>query len=216
MEFNVLCVLSQANVGQAEGAVPVLTARSASTTSSSFRWRSSTATGNPLPFTITAEQYGRFLCEIFDLWWPDRRKVRIRCFDNIAEAVAGQKPGTCTMHETCDSYVVVEYNGDVYPCDFFVEKDWKLGNINTGFLVRDRAPHAALQLRRQEDASRIPSARSANTSRLCHGGCPKFRHGPHGKFEDLDYFCSAYKMIFGKTVEPLRNEVRKLMVQGRI
>jgi uncharacterized protein len=46
---------------------------------------------------------------------------RIRYFDNIAEALAGQKPGNCTMHTTCDSYVVVEYNGDVYPCDFFVE-----------------------------------------------------------------------------------------------
>ena len=83
----------------------------------------------PARYLITAEQYGRFLCETFDLWWPDRRKVRIRFFDNIAEALAGQKPGSCTMHETCDSYVVVEYNGDVFPCDFFVEKDWKLENI---------------------------------------------------------------------------------------
>ena len=44
------------------------------------------------------------------------------------EALAGMHPGTCTMHETCDSYVVVEYNGDIYPCDFFVEGGWKLGD----------------------------------------------------------------------------------------
>ena len=91
--------------------------------------------GQPLPFTITPEECGRFLCEIFDLWWPERRKVRIRYFDNLAEALAGQKPGTCTMHETCDSYAVVEYNGDVYPCDFFVEKDLRIGERQSGFLV---------------------------------------------------------------------------------
>src|SRR6185437_1744886 len=55
--------------------------------------------GTPMPFTIDAEEYGRFLCRIFDLWWPERHLVRIRFFDNIAEALAGQKPGTCTMHE---------------------------------------------------------------------------------------------------------------------
>jgi uncharacterized protein len=70
------------------------------------------------------------MCEIIELWWPERRKVRIRYFDNLAEALAGQVPGNCTMHDSCDSYVVVEYNGDIYPCDFFVEKKWKMGNVN--------------------------------------------------------------------------------------
>src|SRR5207253_1202342 len=60
---------------------------------------------------------------------PEGRKVRVRHLDKTAEGVAGQKPGTCTMNETCDSYVVVEYNGDVYPCDFFVEGAWDLGNV---------------------------------------------------------------------------------------
>ena len=194
VEFNILCVLSQANVRQAARAVQVLSKPRASTTSSSSRWRSSRRMERRCRSPSRREQYGRFLCEIFDLWWPERRKMRIRSFDNIAEALAGQKPGNCTMHETCDSYVVVEFNGDVYPCDFFVESGWKLGNVNRRFLGRDRAPHAPLLLRRQEDALRTPNARSANSSSICHGGCPKCRHGPHGKFDDLDYFCGAYKM----------------------
>jgi radical SAM protein with 4Fe4S-binding SPASM domain len=44
---------------------------------------------------------------------------------------------------------------------------------------------------------------------ICHGGCPKLRQGPNKRFEDLDYFCSAYKMIFAKSVAPLRTEVLK-------
>ncbi len=55
--------------------------------------------GRLLPFSITPEQYGRFLSETFDLWWPERCKVRIRNFDSIAEAIA-QQPSSCTMRET--------------------------------------------------------------------------------------------------------------------
>lgn len=54
-------------------------------------------------FTISGDEYGRFLCGLFDPWWPERRTVRIRYFDNIAEALEGQTPGTCTMHDSCDS-----------------------------------------------------------------------------------------------------------------
>ncbi len=151
VEFNILCVLSQANVERPKELYRFF--RSMGIDNIQFiPLAEFDGAGNPLPFTITPEQYGRFLCETFELWWPERRKVRIRFFDNIAEALAGQKPGNCTMHETCDSYVVVEYNGDVYPCDFFVEGEWKLGNVDARFLARDRAPHAPLQLRFAEDA----------------------------------------------------------------
>lgn len=208
VEFNILCVLSQANIEKPRELYRFY--KELGVDNIQFiPLAEFDGEGNRLPFTITAEQYGRFMCEMFDLWWPDRRKVRIRCFDNIAEAVAGQKPGTCTMHETCDSYVVVEYNGDIYPCDFFVEKDWKLGNVTL-----DSWAEVARRSRRYGFASKKtiahPECQVCEYASLCHGGCPKFRHGPKGKFEDLDYFCSAYKMMYAKTVEPLRKEVVRL------
>ncbi len=160
------------------------------------------------------EQYGRFLLETFDLWWRERRKVRVRFFDNLAEALAGQKPGSCNLHETCDSYCVVEYNGDVYPCDFFVEKDWKLGNITL-----DSWPEISRRQRRYSFAAKKTLPRSecqlCEYLSLCHGGCPKLRHAPQRRFEDLDYFCPAYKMVFAKSLEPLRKEVQKLLAQAR-
>jgi len=212
VEFNVLCVLSQANVGQPKELYRFFRAPDIEHIQfiplSEFD-----GLGQPLPFTITPEQYGRFLCETFDLWWPDRRRVRIRYFDNIAEALAGQKPGTCTMHETCDSYVVVEYNGDVYPCDFFVEEGWKLGNVND-----DSWSEIARRQRRYQFAATktIPHAECqvCEYQSICHGGCPKHRHDQRGQFSDLDYFCSAYKMIFAKAVGPLREEVKRIAGRG--
>lgn len=208
-EFNILCVLSQANVEQPRELYRFF--RSIGAEHLQFiPLAEFHADGTPMPFTITPEQYGRFLCEMFDAWWPDRRKVRIRFFDNLAESLAGMKPGSCTMHETCDSYVVVEYNGDVYPCDFFVESGWKLGNIAV-----DSFPEIARRQRRYSFAMNktLPheECRVCEYQAICHGGCPKFRHGPHRRFEDLDYFCRAYKMIFAKATGPLRREVEKIL-----
>ena len=209
VEFNILCVLSQANVEHPRELYRFFVRELGADNIQYIPLAEFDGAGNRLPFTITPEQYGRFMCETFDLWWPDRRKVRIRCFDNLAEALAGQKPGNCTLHETCDSYVVVEYNGDVYPCDFFVEKDWKLGNIEL-----DSWTEIARRSRRFSFAAKKtiahPECQACEYAGICHGGCPKFRHGPNRSFDDLDYFCGAYKMLFAKTVEPLRKEVAKL------
>ena len=117
------------------------------------------------------------------------------------------------MHESCDSYVVVEYNGDVYPCDFFVESSWKLGNVNA-----DTWREIARRQRRFNFAGKKsiehPECAACEYQSLCHGGCPKFRHGPRHNFEDLDYFCESYKMIFAKSVEPLAEELRRLYPHG--
>ena len=209
VEFNVLCVVSAVNVGLARDVYRFF--RSLGVGHLQFiPLAEFDAAGNPLPFTITAEQYGRFLLELFDVWWPDRRRVRVRFFDNVAEALAGQRPGCCELLETCDSYVVVEYNGDVFPCDFFVESGWKLGNITL-----DSWSEIARRARRYSFAAKktIPHAdcQVCEFQSICHGGCPKLRHGPHGRFEDLDYFCRAYKMIYDRCTAPLRADVAQII-----
>ena len=212
VEFNVLCVLSAANVGRARELYQFF--RGAGVRHIQFIPAAEfDKSGKPLPFSITSEQYGRFLVELFEAWWPDRASMHIRFFDNIAESLAGEKPSTCTMHETCDSYAVVEYNGDVFPCDFFVEKNWKLGNISV-----DSWSEIARRGRRFQFASKKtlshPECRACEYQAICHGGCPKFRVGPHGQFEDLDYFCGAYKMIFARATGPLRAEILRVARSG--
>lgn len=208
VEFNILCVLNRANVDQPKELYRFY--KSLGVDNVQYIPLSEFAPdGTPLPFTITPEQYGRFLCETFDLWWPDRRKFRIRYFDNLAEALAGMRPGTCTMHESCDSYVVVEYNGDVYPCDFFVESQWRLGNV-----MVDSWPEITRRQRRYEfsQTKRIPhpECQRCEWQSICHQGCPKHRHDRYRRFEDLDYFCQAYKMIYARAAGPLTDDLRKL------
>ncbi|HEV3330111.1 MAG TPA: anaerobic sulfatase maturase [Bryobacteraceae bacterium] len=210
VEFNILAVVSQANVRRAlemyrffRGLgleyfqfIPLV----------EFR-----PDGQPEPFAISGEEYGQFLCDLFQAWWPERRTVRIRYFDNIAEALAGQKPSTCTMHQSCDSYAVVEHNGDVYPCDFFVERSWNLGNIHA-----DNWQEIARRAGRRQFASKkiVPHAECSRCEfySICQGGCPSNRHARRSQFEDLDPLCAGYKMIFSKSVGPLTRDLRSLGV----
>jgi uncharacterized protein len=209
VDFNVLCVVSQANAARAAELYRFFRGLGIEHIQY-IPLAEFDPQGDPLPFTIAPEQYGRFLLETFDLWWPERRKVRIRFFDNVAEALAGRPPSNCTMLQTCDSYVVVEYNGDVYPCDFFVESAWKLGNIET-----HSWPEIARRRLRLDFASRKALPRhecaACEYETVCRSGCPKLRHARHGRFEDLDYFCEAYKMIYAKCLDPLRKDVGRLL-----
>jgi uncharacterized protein len=209
VEFNVLCVLSQANVDRPREVYRFF--RSVGVENLQFIPLAEFGPdGSPLPFTVTPQQYGKFLSEMFDLWWPHRRTMRIRFFDNLAEALAGQPAGACTLQECCDSYVVVEFNGDVFPCDFFVEGAWKLGNINQdSFEIIARNVTRNTFARKKQIAN--PACDACEYETLCWRGCPHTRRAQNGRFEDLDYFCEAYKAAFAKAVKPLRAEVRKLL-----
>src|SRR5579862_9003019 len=73
--FNVLCVLSQANVEKPREVYTFF--RSLGIEHMQYIPLAEFGPdGDPLPFSISPAQYGRFMTEIFDLWWPERRKVR--------------------------------------------------------------------------------------------------------------------------------------------
>jgi uncharacterized protein len=209
VQFNVLCVLSQANVAEPEKVYRFF--RSLGVDHIQYIPLSDhDSAGCRLPFTVTPEQYGRFMCDTFDLWWPERRHVRIRCFDNIAEAMAGQRPSNCSMQATCDSYVVVEYNGGVYPCDFFVEKDWLLGNITVNSwteIARSRVRYAFATRK----AALHPACRACEYQSICRGGCPRHRGVVNGSVDGLDYFCPANRTILAKVAGPLADELDYLL-----
>jgi uncharacterized protein len=208
VDVSVLCVVSQANVAHAQDVYHFF--RELGLTNLQFiPIGEFFDDGTPRPSTVHPAEYGQFLIDLFEVWWPDRARVRIRFFDNIAEAIAGRKPGCCTLHENCDSYAVVEHNGDVYPCDFFVEDGWKLGNV-----LMDSWPELARRQRRATFAGKKSllhdDCHVCDYREICHGGCPKLRQARSGQFADLDWLCGAYKAIFAKVIPPLSAEIARL------
>ena len=149
--------------------------------------------GEIAEYSITPQQYGQFLCTLFDEWTRKGiPQVYIREFDEILIAYVTGKTPNCIFSPECGNYIVVEYNGDVYPCDFHVEPQWFLGNLTEQpleeIIVGEK--FAEFRLRKNKIAQ---NCGDCSWLKYCHGGCPK-----HWTTLGLDhnYFCSSYRMFF--------------------
>lgn len=150
------------------------------------------------PWSLTPELYGRFLCDLFDCWYADavkgKRKFN-RYFDNLLAILAGGRPEACGMLGFCSSQIIVEADGSVYPCDFYVLDKWKLGNFRTDSLETIEEKRRQLQFV-ELSTKRHPDCLQCRWQSLCRGGCRRDRsneiHGELGK----SYFCQSYQMFF--------------------
>ena len=121
------------------------------------------------------DQVQLFLCQLFDAWYPnDVTTISIRLFDSIVSRLATGRPTVCPMGGNCCNYLVVEHNGDVYPCDFHVLPEWKLGNVSQDSLHEIFAsPH--FQSFGQKKRPDNPNCLSCRYLNLCMADCPKHR-----------------------------------------
>ena len=157
--------------------------------------------GNPsktAPFSAPADKFGRFLCSIFDLWLDDfdgmTATTSIRFFDSLFHIYVDLPPPECTLLKECGVYMVVEHNGDIYSCDFFVDPRWKLGNVMTGRLMD--MLNSSTQDRFGRLKADLPGeCLDCRWLHVCRGGCTKDRvHHPSA--DRLNFFCPSYKMFF--------------------
>jgi uncharacterized protein len=168
--------------------------------------------GNRLPFAITPDEWGRFLSAVFDQWYPgDIFSVSIRNFDSILSKKASGQNTVCTTGNNCCQYFVVEYNGDVYPCDFFVEKTWKLGNIMNTSWEKMLTSKKYIEFGRQKQ-NRNKECQSCEYLDLCAGDCLKHRVYSDNPPHNRSWLCSGLKIFFKHTqnrFDDLSDRIRK-------
>jgi uncharacterized protein len=149
-------------------------------------------------FSVTAEQWGRFLIDIFDEWVrQDVGKVFITIFEDALANWVGLSAGTCMFNPTCGLALALEHNGDLYSCDHFVEAHFLLGNIHETPLV-EMVNSKAQQKFGQAKQTTLPKVcRECSVRFACHGECPKNRFIAASDVEGgLNYLCKGYKNFF--------------------
>lgn len=147
--------------------------------------------------SLKNKEYVRFLKALFNLWEEDFMNgeyISIRHFDNWIRMLMGEPSDTCALSGQCGSYFVIERDGSVYPCDFYVAKEWKIGNITmmnfmelenalieSGFLsdYQQKRDKECLQCRNQD---------------LCRGGCK--RDWVLSEYGGKTRYCEAYQEFF--------------------
>ena len=163
------------------------------------------ADGNLLPFAITGDQWGAFMSEVFDEWYAkDTRRVSIRHFDSMLEFMIHRRYNVCAMGGVCDNYFVVEHNGDVYPCDFFVEEPKRLGNVHTdawesmGASGRFRS-FASRKTQWHEDCVHCEFLN------YCSGDCPKNRYRVGQDPRQKSWLCEGWKQFYENSLERMKS-----------
>lgn len=168
------------------------------------------------PESITADQWGEFLCRLFDRWVvSDVGEVFVQIFDSTLARWMGVQPGVCSMSDVCGHAGIVDYNGDVYSCDHFVFPQHRLGNIHTSSIIDMMASPAQQAFGAAKRGSLPKQCRECRFSSICNGECPKNRFAVTSAGEPgLNYLCEGYRRFFAH-VAPYMDFMAAELCAGR-
>lgn len=150
------------------------------------------------PCTVPAEEYGSFLCAIFDAWTrQDVGRISVQIFEEAIRPLQRLEHSLCIFRARCGDIPVVEHDGSLYSCDHFVERAHRLGNIRETPLVRMLESPAQRAFGNAKRDALPGYCRRCEVLDMCNGGCPKdrFCETPDGE-SGLNYLCAGFKRFF--------------------
>ncbi len=170
------------------------------------------------PWSVDPNDYGRFLCDVWDEW---RRRGFGKVLVNFAETLVAQHLGLpsqlCIHSRFCGKGVAVEHDGSVYACDHYVYPEYRLGNL--------RSQRSLADMVFSPEQIRFGYAKSETLPRYCRecefltdcwGECPKNRllRTPDGE-PGLNYLCTGLKRFFAHAVPEANQIAAQLRAEAR-
>jgi uncharacterized protein len=157
-----------------------------------------------MTFSLKAAAYGDFLISLFDAWrhdWESGHYTSVQLFDDYVHLAMGLPSGSCAISGNCGSYFVVESDGSLYPCDFYVLDQWKLGNISDNTLEEIATCEKASRFK-EERWRKPPACSSCHWFALCGGGCKRDWLVADGVLRN--YYCEAFHRFFERAAGRIR------------
>lgn len=169
---------------------------------------------DPAAGPVDGPALGEFYCRLFDCWYADGfARVSVRLFADLLMYLVDGAASSCCWQSECRSYLVVEHNGDCYPCDFYVYPEWRLGNL----VHDDLAALADSDLRRSFSARKAqvpPACRQCRWFGFCRGDCTRFRQDAPGQPSGTSRFCAAWSRLLAH-IQPVQAEMRQRAINLR-
>lgn len=167
-------------------------------------------------YSLTPEAYGQFLIQLFNLWYLDLQKGKqpyIRMFENYISILMGYEPEACDQRGLCSIQYVVEADGSVYPCDFYVLNEYRMGNFNEDSI--EDMTRKGRELGFVEASLNKPEeCRACPYAFLCRGGCRRNRETAADGSLGQNYFCPSYQAFF-KAAFPRLEQIAARLRYGR-
>ncbi len=207
VDLNILCVIGPHNVGETETIFDFFSREEFSHVQlmPAMDFQAIEPTARP-SYLVSPDEYGEFLVRAFDAWYlGGLPRVSIRTFDSFMQSYLDGDSDLCIHGAKCDSGLVVEHDGEVFPCDFYIHPDYSLGNISTESL-RGMATSRERTEFMGRKAPLPDTCRECEWRRYCHGGCPRNRTSS----SSLDFFCQSYRRLFAHADESFRNLAKSI------
>lgn len=157
------------------------------------------------PWSVTPKEFGNFLVRFFARWKREEESMRpmVQIFEAVAASLLGLPAPICTFATLCGQTPILEKNGDLFCCDHYVEKDFRLGNILETPIQKLVLSNRLTQFSRLK--SDLPlRCKKCSIKNFCQGDCPK-----HRIENGISYLCKSYRYFFQNVANDIAEILRE-------
>lgn len=161
-------------------------------------------------YALVPENFAHFYKTIFPLWrdsLEDGKYYSISFIDQIINLLSGNPNISCALRGSCSPQYVIESDGSVYPCDFYVLEEFNSGNINTNTL-RQIFDNPAMQGFLSNKRRISVYCRKCKFLSICHGGCRRLEKAVY--LNDSQTYC-GYQDFLESTIAEMISITEKLI-----
>jgi uncharacterized protein len=165
-------------------------------------------------WSVNADDYGDFLCAIFDEWYAnDIGQTFVYNFECAISQWMGIYGVMCVFGPICGKGLAIEHDGSIYSCDHFVYPEYQLGNIKDRELAEMAFSDQQKKFGFAKGQTLPQYCQQCEFLFACHGECPKNRIllTPDGE-PGLNYLCSGLKTYFrhiGPHVQTIAKQIKE-------
>jgi uncharacterized protein len=163
-------------------------------------------------WSVDPEEYGYFLCKVWDEWRNrDFGKVLVNFCETLVAQHMGVPSQLCIFSEVCGKGVAIEHDGSVYACDHYVYPEHRRGTLGERSLSSMVFDPAQVRFGYAKSETLPKYCRECEFLTDCWGECPKNRmvRTPDGE-AGLNYLCPGLKRFFAHAVPEAERIARRL------
>ncbi len=132
----------------------------------------------PSAYALTPQRFASFYTQLFTLWvqaFDKGEYISVKFFDDVFNLLMKHSVTACGFTGQCQAQYVVEADGSVYPCDFYVLDEWRMGFLHetTPDVLAETDTVQRFLQRPRTDSALCQSCRYHN---FCGGGCPRMKN----------------------------------------
>ncbi|MBO0420456.1 MAG: radical SAM/SPASM domain-containing protein [Vagococcus fluvialis] len=165
-------------------------------------------------YALSPEEFAFFYKRIYARWLAEMKVgnyISIKLFDDLFHLLLNRQVTACGINGKCQTQYVIEGDGSVYPCDFYVMDEYRLGNIQDQTLKElfSQDINISFMCEKRKNTKQCLNCPYQN---LCGGGCKRMSDTIYVNKEDT--YC-GFKEVLDTYTKELPQLVGYVRSMGR-